>query len=143
MKLKEREVEAKCNKAGAANMYTGGKIAWLLNVPADFSSSLSDTRSQLNQAILVYVPIYNHNRCEIARNSYFVFRSLRFCLYKLALTFLICIAYLAILTTAFTMLLLSETLRSIAFCMSSKSKMSETIPFKLTLPVATASIAIG
>ena len=51
--------------------------------------------------------------------------------------------YLAIFTTALTMLALSATLRSMAFWMSSKSKMSVTMPFKFTLPEATASMAMG
>ena len=49
----------------------------------------------------------------------------------------------AIFTTALTMLALSEMLLSMAFWMSSKSKMLVTIPFRLILPEATASIAMG
>ena len=49
----------------------------------------------------------------------------------------------AIFTTALTMLALSDTLLSMAFWMSSKSKMLVTIPFKFTFPAATASIAMG
>ena len=49
----------------------------------------------------------------------------------------------AIRTTALTILALSATLRSMAFWMSSKSKISVTMPFKLTFPAATASIAMG
>ena len=48
-----------------------------------------------------------------------------------------------IFTTDFTMSALSLTLRSIAFWMSSKSKILVTTPFTLTFPVATASIAMG
>ena len=49
----------------------------------------------------------------------------------------------AIFTTALTMLALSEMLLSMAFWMSSKSKMLVTMPFRLILPEATASIAMG
>ncbi|TCL57175.1 hypothetical protein EDD76_10937 [Kineothrix alysoides] len=48
-----------------------------------------------------------------------------------------------ILMTDFTIFALSATLASIAFWISSKSKTLVTIPFKLILPPATASIAIG
>ena len=50
---------------------------------------------------------------------------------------------LVIFTTAFTMLALSWMLWSIAVCISSNGKMLVTIPFRFTLPDATASIAIG
>ena len=49
----------------------------------------------------------------------------------------------AMRTTAFTMFALSATLLSIAFWISSKSNTSVTMPFRLTRPAATASIAMG
>lgn len=51
--------------------------------------------------------------------------------------------YFVILTTALTILALSDILLSIAFCISLKSKILVTIPFRFILPAETASIAIG